>query len=337
MPRSQDKDPDYLLAEDEFPELNKQFYHATPHDYFAQRLQSLLLLAGRGDDIDHLVREGLTFGRLTVAPQPDQPSVEDEQQKQREARERFIIIESEVLLHHASESLLRLFLAHEPKILPDGTLKLPECPWLEIARLRDFREFKTRVSARFVEPGDELIRRMQVSTVFYGVARKALHPVPPQEEWDAGLLNIGRFLSHYARHLLGSANLYNAAKHGLAVMPGDATVQLDDGALLKADGPSILYLETEADSEGRVRWNQTTAWIDLDRTITFVHLACQFIEAIWGVARVRYTGLTEGMLVRPFTNPRYESLIDTRPIQVSTMSIQLGYCVAAESENGNPL
>ena len=45
------------------------------------------------------------------------------------------------LLHHASEALLRLYLAHEP---------LTACPWLDMARVRSPGKFKQIVEARFL-------------------------------------------------------------------------------------------------------------------------------------------------------------------------------------------
>src|SRR5690349_6380569 len=57
----------------------------------------------------------------------------------------FVAAESEVLLHHVSETLLRLSLALAPSA--DG--EVPDAPWLELARERSFRSFKKRVRRAF--------------------------------------------------------------------------------------------------------------------------------------------------------------------------------------------
>ena len=58
----------------------------------------------------------------------------------------FLVTESQAVLHHVSEALIRLFLAHA-----DGG----DCPWMEVAALRNFSKFKQEVAvlARGSWPG----------------------------------------------------------------------------------------------------------------------------------------------------------------------------------------
>ena len=184
-----------------------------------------------------------------------------------------------MLLHHTSETLLRLYFAHED---------LPACPWLEIARVKGPGEFKDMVNRRFVDPSVEKERRSKVARVFFGSSdRKQLSPHPPIEAWNEGLDNIEAFLGHYARRFL-DADVYNALKHGLAVRPGDALSQLGQDEFIKAEGPALEYLSLQADPIGRKRWHRSTQWLELDRSIFFISIATRLMESLWSIARARY-------------------------------------------------
>ena len=73
--------------------------------------------------------------------------------------ERFQVLESTVLAHHAFEALVRLYLAHAA----DTT-----CPWIEVAAETSFGAFKSRVNDEIIGlPADALAERM-VPLVFLG-------------------------------------------------------------------------------------------------------------------------------------------------------------------------
>ncbi len=106
--------------------MNQKFYRGSPHRYFNRRLPSLILAAADNERIRQAFEEGVSFGNLTIRGAEDYDETE---------RMNYAVVESVVLLHHASEALVRLFLAHEGK---------PPCPWLEVARLRH-AAFKQKV------------------------------------------------------------------------------------------------------------------------------------------------------------------------------------------------
>jgi hypothetical protein len=124
--------------------------------------------------------------------------------------------------------------------------------------------------------------------MFFATAdRDNLTPTPAQEDWNRGLDNIADFLVHFAAHFTDS-DVYNALKHGLAVRPGDAATQLDDGELLKAEGPAIEYLSVRRNSDDKPRWNRTTTWIWPDRSMGLVYLAGCLMKSLWSIAKLRY-------------------------------------------------
>ncbi len=214
--------PNHLLAAENDRSLNETFYRARPHAYFNQRLESLILVAGKSEKLQDLLAEGVTVGALKAGGAPVPERTDDERSELNQDRERYVIADTVVLLHHAAETLLRLYLAHE---------NLPPCPWLKMAEERNFAAFKSRVD----KLGEDLAghrRHDELAKVFFGTGdRTALSPEPLEDAWRNGLENFGTWMSWFAQHFL-DANVYNAAKHGLAVHPGEAAFQLGDDELM---------------------------------------------------------------------------------------------------------
>jgi hypothetical protein len=294
-PKPRRPSPDDQLATENYPRLNEQFYNANPQSYLERRWTNLLFTLGKGDELAEMAREGLKFDgvEVTWSGEPD------EIEKEKSERQRFITAESEILLHHASETLLRLYLAHVTR---------GPCPWLELARNKDFQAFKKKVARlrRRVVAGDEA---KDISWVFYGTDdRERFSTPPPVKQWEAGTENIGRFLDHYAAVFLDPSP-YNAAKHGLALVAGEASFQIDDGDLISMSGPSLEYLAIKHDAETkRPQWVQETKWIDTKRAIAFIYIAQSLVEVLWDVARARYTRKRiEG--VRFFNDPKFEDVM----------------------------
>lgn len=100
---------DHLLAPEQFPELNQAFYATRPWEYFRQRERLLALTAGAPEKLLAVGREGVQVGRLHFQLDGDSAG----EMQDAEDRERFLLADSELLLHHVSETLLRLYLAHE--------------------------------------------------------------------------------------------------------------------------------------------------------------------------------------------------------------------------------
>jgi hypothetical protein len=113
----QNRDHAIMSEEDEdvtaarFQQLNKRFYTADPADYFRTRLSTLMLVAGRPGDLLGLLKEGVEYGR--IRSQADTNAEVDAA-----GIDRYVTVESQVLLHHVAEALIRLFLAQISVVLP---------------------------------------------------------------------------------------------------------------------------------------------------------------------------------------------------------------------------
>jgi hypothetical protein len=169
-----------------------------------------------------------------------------------------------------------------------------------------------------------------VAQVFFGTdQRENITPTPDTDTWDQGIANIESFLRHYARHFLDTDS-YNALKHGLAVQTGKAGMQLGDGDLVKVHGTALEFLSLRRDQHGRQRWNRTTRWIDIDKTMAFVYLATALIESVWNIARARYLGELPSS-INGWSKPDYREIADhfqsgqESGVFVETMHMELVY------------
>ena len=267
------KPEDIDLADENAPRLNADFYRSEPHKYFLHRLSNLMLVAGKDEELARLINEGLSFGLVSIGKREPEPYKDTD----RESALQFVALEAEVLLHHATETLLRLFLAHSGA---------PPSPWLVLSRLRNFREFKKQIEKRFLtdEPGD---RRSDIAEVFYGTHEPSDYAPPPSEaDWAETIQSIDRFLVGFSATLLGNAHLYNAAKHGLAVKPGEHGLTLGDkeDPIIQRHGMALHYLEV-VDS----KWRRKIEWVETGTSVVRILVAAQLMEQMWTVGRRRYT------------------------------------------------
>jgi hypothetical protein len=334
---------DDQLAPENYRELNRTFYAAKPHDYFSQRLSNLILTAGRHEDLDRLMTEGATYrglkvGSDAVADGTNPPDGEESKEEERaKSAEHFVIAEAEVLAHHVGETLLRLYLAHA-YAKEDGP---PACPWLEISRLRSFSKVKGLVAARFGPDSDpdDPANLAEVARAFYltdDPAGLTTEPIP-DGRWHESLRKVEGYLRGFAHQFLDRAALYNTAKHGLALMPSEMTMRLDDGALIRADGPIIQYLEIRERDDGTPRWSQVNHWVKSDRQMALVHRATVLIETLWESARLRYLPdqRPERVRLRLFGGPGWDEIMfsgaeETGGIVIEDMKMELLYYMTDE-------
>ena len=315
-----------MLAEAESAQqLSDLFYSCAPHDYFDWRFGLLALAGDQTKDLEGLFREGISFGGFEISKRegagdggadPDQAELDEEARR----RYSFAVAEATALLHHISETLLRLYFAH---------CELPVAPWLEIARERIHSRFKERVRARFVDSEADEAGYRSIAQVFWAtVDHTKLSPPIEESEFRAGIENIDKWLRFFARNFLDDAHLYNALKHGLAVNAGDSALKIGDGEIFKADGPSLLYLGVKEEKDRRV-WALTTRWIDLAHTMGACYIGIKLIETLWSVSRFRYTGKTDGQ-IGVYTGPPYE---ETQKAWTAKSATGAGVVIASMSMN----
>ena len=278
------QNPDDGLVERQFDDLNRNFYHQSPAEYLRHRLRLLALMAGRPDDMFALYEEGIEYGELKMGGRVD---VDDERIAG------FVAAETEVLWHHAAETLLRAFLAHKDA---------PPCPWLEIARLRSFATFKNRVRAEVLDLGEDDVALELLAQVFVAPAPlEACERAFATTDVRASLAATSRMLRRIGERYLEHAHAYNAAKHGLAITAGHHDFSItngDDPPVIREEGPAITYLEVR-ETEAGPTWHRTTTWILVEQLMGSVFWIALLLESMWSAATMRYVEFREPQVHLP--------------------------------------
>ena len=202
------------------------------------------------------------------------PSLEAEPADER-AHTHFVLLEAEMLGHHLSETLMRLFLAHR-----SGAA----VPWIEVAGMKHPGAFKRALESVLDEENAEALR---IGAGYVWLGTETLKD--SDEEWANATERIVGYLLHFARFLVDHASTYNSAKHGLAVQPGDTKLGLVGVPGLSVEGPSLAWLDEEERASERV-YVVRNRWFKLETTLALAVSGQLLLNALWNVARVRYVG-----------------------------------------------
>jgi hypothetical protein len=267
--------------------LNSRFFASEhgPTAYLQQRLRGLLLAASTDDRVKEATADGLTWGELKLG-HPIDSDIYDQAELAS-----FVGLDATVLLHHAAESMMRLYFA-----LADE----PSCPWLEIGRLRA-GQFNRALQALRDGLADQAtqdrLRRVFDGSSTFEEANATAHAhggTIDRDVWEDTGRGLMRLVDHLTLVLLADGNAYNAAKHGLAVLSGESGVRLGEGDLIDQRGPALTFVElVDGPAPDTKRWSETTTWIEVDRALALVGLTIGRIDQAWSWARLRYTGNAE--------------------------------------------
>lgn len=262
----------------EFDQLNERYYRTSPHDYLEYRLISLLAFVDESPRSANQVAEGVKFGGLTMMV-PDLDSADAAQKKVKYAS-----ADSVVLLHHACEILLRLYIAHS---------KRHPCPWVAMSSLTDFREFKSQVkklqtsldTAERLEDLLEVVSYAKTNIELFGLT---------DERWADHAEALKAVFQFAAMTFLGDSPLYNAAKHGFAVIPHDMgmSLELSEDFPMKKDGPALTFLERTT-KDGPTAWQESTQWVSAQWNLAWVKVIVDQIKSLWSSAKAHYQVRTD--------------------------------------------
>jgi len=174
----------------------------------------------------------------------------------------------------------------------------PACPWLEMRRLTFNRYHSDKDRLHETLDSDET--RRSLMAVFYGAesANTASRPVITGS-WQALEAALVQFLDVAITQLRSGGELYNAAKHGLAIAGGEDRMKLLDGpedegegavddaqrTILSAEGHCLTFLHKDPSPP---RWMLTVTWANPERNLALAQLAASLIENLWVVARAKY-------------------------------------------------
>lgn len=299
-----------------FHHLNEEFYSGnTPSTYFRDRLTMLALRAARSDALAEASgSDGILWGQLWITSDadsnPDLPEGYEES-----ARTRFVATESQVLFHHAVEALLRMLFAHEGS---------PACPWLEMVAFKDPGAFRDSVSELAQRSWSEE-RVNSVAEVFMGGV-----PAEPTVDWIERRDNAVRVVRLLAARLNQDGSLYNAAKHGLTMVGGSASLYfvpddhaagepsfdptapsaqvINDRGIVGADGTTAVYLERKGKAKTGYTYDHVTRWFSAEEAALLTHVSLVLMDALWVVAKARHLGSNLPERIRWIDSSLFEAL-----------------------------
>ncbi|MGF4045598.1 hypothetical protein ACX800_10665 [Paenarthrobacter nitroguajacolicus] len=293
------------LATEQYSELNATFYvSGGPHEYIRARLQAIIFTLTDSEEAEKILDLGLNVGPLR-----GQASM----RMSEEARARYAQMESTVLLHHAGESLLRLWFAHKESSL---------CPWLAVASLTSARDFKIEAE-KYANADTSHMTADDIASVFLGGRTPEEAGVAiPKESWEDSVNGFRELLRVVADQITGQANLYNAAKHGLVGIPADhGDVNLGD--IRVAGGIGITYLQKKpndpANHNSPRSWWATTSFPSLATDLFLIELIIRAIHSLWNVARRKFAGFPGELVLishdEVLTAKAIGPIADQRPVQ----------------------
>lgn len=247
---------------------------------------------------------------------PEDVQLDSLDKDQREDQQAFVTLETEVLLHHVAETLLRLYLAHENS---------PPCPWIAVSRERSPRRFKRKIQ-NLLERLNTSAGKDAMASVLFGTADRTTFgtKAPSEDQWNGLVNSSADWLAWFGRYIL-DGDVYNAAKHGLGVSPQNIglKIEIDGLEFLNGSGPCLEYLHSVPSEEGK-QWKRTTKWLQCDRLFGCIHIACQLIHRLWTVGSVHY-GSKESLELelRAFVSP--SELFKNEEMALTKFSKSLGF------------
>ncbi len=260
---------DVPLTADEDAALNRAFYAADPADYLNRRIRSLIFAAESSDAENRRDERVARYGKMEITVPSASVDPPDERGYQR-----YVLLETEMLVHHTAETLLRMFLGHRGN---------PYVPWLEVVKLRAPgaypRELKSMSSAANAQRLREDIGHVWLGN---GVAPAG----GAEAKWNDAVDRLRDYVLQFAMLSLSRSGAYNAVKHGLAVQPAATTLKLHGVAGLSADGPSLAWLHRTAEGRMVVR----NRWLNADRDMALAGCGQRMLRSLWDIARTRYLG-----------------------------------------------
>ncbi|NYJ19776.1 hypothetical protein HNR05_001567 [Leifsonia psychrotolerans] len=111
------------------------------------------------------------------------------------------------------------------------------CPWLEVAKLTNFREFIQRIAALAESLGDDEVLDDLAEVFSYRAMPEFILGGDPTAMWKDHRAGLRDLISAAIRIILDDAHIYNSAKHGMAIVSSDLGLSIGEG---EDGGPLIL-------------------------------------------------------------------------------------------------
>ena len=247
--------------------------------YFQVRLAVLAALSQHRDQVLEWFGEGVEFEDAgIILPSVDGRLADTESDTPPlDALDRFIRIETISLVHHAVETLLKLY-----------TGLMGASDWLHpLMALTDRRRHLPGLVRDQITDKSADHMRATIAELCLGRAS-----IPDDDRELAIIDNTAEILKVLADRWVNFRNSYNAVKHGLVVSVGDVEFSLssDQGETVEiGSGPSVRFITHTNWENGARQWSVETQWIRPAEASRIISVACTLIDSMWLVAVTRWS------------------------------------------------
>lgn len=277
--RNKFNNPDYKLAEEQFYELNKEFYNGFLDDYYSLKVINLLsLITNTEKSIDNLISEPIEIDRLKINPKTEDIKLDNVVKNAK--------LELAMSFFHCMETFVRLFIAHA---------KLSGCPWLELAKLslpKYKKELENMSKGKFEQLNTQISGDETILYVFTGY-------IKPENEITVDFIQgYKEWLSFAASQLLETYD-YNSFKHGLAISPNQNGFTLGNPGeefKIEAHGDVVEHLK-RMKRQDRIIWAKQINFVKYDEKATFILFVEKLMKSILDTGRQTYLQTNEERLI----------------------------------------
>lgn len=291
--------------------LNEEYFRQSPLPYLRQRLDSLVSLAARLPEHGERLTAGFNRAGLGISVPPDH--VASTELAEDELRT-FVATESAVVRQHAIESLLIGLHAERGR---------SRCPWLACASLTLKSLWQDTERLLTMDPSG---RR---TTIFQCLAGpiEGDYSEDEQARRHSFASALDAWLVHLATEVLDSRDLYNAAKHGLAVRAANMDLNVgmtqDQATLNVLSGPTLEHLVHTRHDDLRA-WHRRRRWVDVEVMWVDAMVAATLLQTTWEVGRRRLLGGQLDGVWLPTEPPDVRRTDGSRPLNTGVMTLPLG-------------
>lgn len=257
--------PDYNLAAEQFPELNRDFYNNYPQKYFLDKLDEVILKIAQPERlISAFSGSEIAIGMLRASLDSEEESSIIAKRIANNAK-----IELHELYIHCLECFIRLFISRA---------SLNPCIWLEMNRFT-FAQYHEAIPKLASGNFEWLNNQLDTNTtILYALTSLK----EPSETITVEIIENWKSWVVFCANELMDIKAYNAYKHGLTLYASPSGFCLQNGENdfhLDKHGDAITYI-ARAEKENRYVWAKKTEFLDADIMCMHTHIFGSLISSM---------------------------------------------------------
>lgn len=279
-----------LIADDPnnpINKINQTFYRDYDEDYFVNKAIFLGSIIAEPKPIKEHSKKGYSIGKLQVS------NVHITQKWLVGYAKREIVINS----YHSIESFFRLFFAH---------VEEPECPWVGVEQMKNFKEFKKRIEKLLHRKYFKGDHNKAVASILLG--GRSMYNNLSDDDWQENVKRTVELVDRLGTDILSNQD-YNVYKHGAALLDTKFGFWLDDGKVIGADKQdSFMYLSSKVErtpDKTIKRFQKTYKFMKWRNRVVSTYMAGQLMHNMLTLRKL-HLKMVEPKEARMFTFQKYD-------------------------------